>query len=153
MKRAEFAAELGITVDRLREEEMSFILSEGFDDIGREYETLGDWIARTPTTDPRDPVDGGRGSGTLGPEGGAITIRELQGRRHDMYAQAIREECSRQGYIGMDPRHIEAYMRIEHSTLDNLSRAQFRAEVGLCIQCVLAGGEVAAEEAAQSFAL
>jgi len=29
------------------------------------------------------------------------------------YQQAIREEIARQGHIGIDPRHVEAYMRME----------------------------------------
>ena len=52
-----------------------------------------------------------------------------------------------------DPRHIEAYMRVEHSTLDALSAAQFRHEVALAADCVKVGGIPLAECVAQSFGL
>lgn len=37
-----------------------------------------------------------------------------------MYQTMIREELAKMGRIGTDPRHVEAYMRLEHSTLDGL---------------------------------
>jgi hypothetical protein len=37
------------------------------------------------------------------------------------YQQAIREELARMGRIGVAPRHIEAFMRVEHSTLDGIT--------------------------------
>jgi hypothetical protein len=71
-----------------------------------------------------------------------------------MYQSLIREILARNGYVGRyDPRHVEAYMRIEHSTLDGLSRAQFAAEVEICRQCVDAGGPDGAERCARSFGL
>lgn len=69
------------------------------------------------------------------------------------YQNAVREELARQGRIGLDPRHIEAYMRLEHPTLDGLSRAQFSDEVSIGIACVDADGEDNAERCAQSFGL
>ena len=69
------------------------------------------------------------------------------------YYQAIREEIARQGHIGIDHRHVEGYMRLEHSTLDGLSRSQFSKEVNIGIQCVMADGEVNAEANAKSFGL
>jgi hypothetical protein len=51
-----------------------------------------------------------------------------------------------------DPRHIEAYMRLEHPTLDGLSRSEFGHEAYLAACCVDADPE-AAEELAQSYAL
>ena len=50
-----------------------------------------------------------------------------------------------------DARHIEAYMRAEHSTLDKLSPAAFRAEVRLACACVDEGGLEMAERIALSF--
>ncbi len=35
-----------------------------------------------------------------------------------------------------DWRHIEAYMRIEHGTLDHLTPRRFASEVAFCKQCV-----------------
>lgn len=50
-----------------------------------------------------------------------------------------------------DPRHVEAYMRVEHSTLDHLSPERFAAEVAVAVMCVTEGGEEMAERIAQSF--
>lgn len=69
------------------------------------------------------------------------------------YTRTIREELARQGKIGTDPRHVEAYMRLEHSTLDGLSRSQFKQEVAIGIACIEEGGILAAESCAQSFGL
>ena len=46
----------------------------------------------------------------------------------DRYQQIIREELAKAGHVGMDPRWIEGYMRLDHGTLDALSRAQFARE-------------------------
>ena len=54
---------------------------------------------------------------------------------------------------GYDPRHIEAYMRLQHATLNSLTRRQFTAEVRLCRACVDEGGIDAAKRCAQSFGL
>lgn len=52
---------------------------------------------------------------------------------------------------GYDPRHIEAYMRVEHSTLDGLSPSRFKAEAKLAAACVDEGGIEMAERIAKSF--
>jgi hypothetical protein len=52
-----------------------------------------------------------------------------------------------------DPRHIEGYMRLAHSTLDRLSARQFKREVDISIACIREGGKEAAERNAQSFGL
>lgn len=36
---------------------------------------------------------------------------------------------------GYDPRHIEAFMRLEYSTLDHLTPEKFRAEVAVAKLC------------------
>ena len=70
------------------------------------------------------------------------------------YQQTIREEMARMGFVGAaDPRHIEAYMRLEHGTLDGLSRWQFRDEVVVGLECIRQGGVEAAERCALSFGL
>jgi hypothetical protein len=66
------------------------------------------------------------------------------------YQRAIAVMKSAQGF---DPRHIEAYMRLQHSTLDGLSKAAFAREVRLCVECIKQGGLEAAERNAQSFGL
>lgn len=69
------------------------------------------------------------------------------------YYDRIRTEIAQQGAIGIDPRHVEAYMRLEHSTLDGLSGSQFSSEVGVGIACVRHEGLDIAERCAQSFGL
>jgi len=69
------------------------------------------------------------------------------------YQQSIREDLAKIGKIGIDPRHIEGYMRLEHGTLDALSVGQFLHEVKICSECVQHGGINAAESLAQSYGL
>jgi len=69
------------------------------------------------------------------------------------YRDSIRHEIARQGHIGIDPRHVEGYMRLEHSTLDGLNSAQFRREVSIGIECVIADGTTHAEILAKSYGL
>lgn len=52
-----------------------------------------------------------------------------------------------------DPRHIEAFMRSEHGTLDKLSRSRFKAEVYIASACVDEGGKDLAERIAKSYGL
>lgn len=52
---------------------------------------------------------------------------------------------------GYDPRHIEAFMRIEHGTLDHLTPARFAADVRIACACVDDGGPDFAESIAQSY--
>jgi hypothetical protein len=71
-----------------------------------------------------------------------------------MYQQMIRERLASMGYIGKyDPRHIEAYMRLEHSTLDGLSYAQFNKEIKTSMECVNLDGTENAESLARSYGL
>lgn len=83
-----------------------------------------------------------------------MTPLGLKPRRVSQYAEAIREDLAASGHIGKyDPRHIEGFMRLEHSTLDGLDARQFRAEVEVARQCVDLGGSDAAEECALSYGL
>jgi hypothetical protein len=50
-----------------------------------------------------------------------------------------------------DPRHVEAYMRIEHSTLDHLPLSRFRSEVRIACACIDQGGVDRAELLAKTF--
>lgn len=54
---------------------------------------------------------------------------------------------------GYDPRHIEAYVRLEYSTLNHLPRSTLRREAQIAMQCIDEGGKESAEELAQSFGL
>mgnify|MGYP001582168410 CR=1 FL=1 len=69
-----------------------------------------------------------------------------------MYQTMIRESLARSGHVGQyDPRHIEAFMRVERNALDALSARQFAREVSIARQCVDEGGRDTAERIAKSF--
>jgi len=69
------------------------------------------------------------------------------------YQEMIRQVLVSESCAGMDPRHIEAYMRVGHPTLDGLSYPEFRFEVAVAIECIAAGGVQGAEALAKSFGL
>ena len=52
-----------------------------------------------------------------------------------------------------DPRHVEAYMRVEHPTLDGLSAERFRAEVAIECSALTAALEAARAERPEDVAL
>jgi len=54
---------------------------------------------------------------------------------------------------GIDPRHIEAYMRLEHATLDGLTEQQFAQEIIVCAECARSSGADNAEALAESMGL
>lgn len=66
------------------------------------------------------------------------------------YQNLIKEMLNTRDY---DPRHIEALMRLQYSTLDHLTRDDFRREVALCAQCIDAMGKSAAEWNAKRYGL
>ncbi|MGH9887099.1 MAG: hypothetical protein ACREBE_16355 [bacterium] len=72
-------------------------------------------------------------------------------RRESPYAACIRVAPAMR--LDIDPRHVEAYMRLEHSTLNGLPIWQFNDEVKVAVECVLVGGVADAEALAQSFGL
>jgi hypothetical protein len=74
-------------------------------------------------------------------------------RRRSHYQQHIAERLALTGNIGIDPRHIEAFMRLEHPTLDGLSRGQFASEVDISAACVQQAGPAESEQLAESFGL
>ena len=80
------------------------------------------------------------------------TVRRYRG--NDMiqtyYQRIISKMRAAQGF---DPRHIEGYMRLQHSYLGELSKSAFAREVRLCVECIREGGVEAAERNAQSFGL
>ncbi len=69
------------------------------------------------------------------------------------YTTLIREYAALLGYAGTDPAHIEAWMRVEHGTLDALSPARFRAEVLVAIDCVRAAAAADNDALAASYGL
>jgi len=70
------------------------------------------------------------------------------------YAQYIREDMARLGLVGRhDPATVEAWMRLEHSTLDYLDARMFRKAVAEAIQCADASTTDENRELAESFGL
>lgn len=64
-----------------------------------------------------------------------------------LYAAAIERLAP-----GHDPAHIEAWMRLEHPTLDGLG-ARFAREVAVAVACIDAAGIAESDELARSFGL
>lgn len=52
-----------------------------------------------------------------------------------------------------DPRHIEAYVRLEYGTLSHLPIETLRREADIAAGCIAAGGVEEAESLAESFGL
>jgi len=52
-----------------------------------------------------------------------------------------------------DPRHIEAFVRLERPTLGSLSERTLKAEARIAARCVDEGGLEGAERLARSFGL
>ena len=69
------------------------------------------------------------------------------------YQQAIAQYLSKRGVIGVDPRHIEGFMRLQYSTLSHLDERTFNKEIRIGIECIKEGGKDAAERNAKSFGL
>jgi len=51
-----------------------------------------------------------------------------------MYQDMIRKELGAHGAAGIDPRHVEAFMRSKWGALDSLSPRQFRREIAVAIR-------------------
>ncbi len=52
-----------------------------------------------------------------------------------------------------DPRHIEAFIRVQYGTLDHLDRRMLEMESAIAAECITVGGLDEAEALAQSFGL
>lgn len=59
----------------------------------------------------------------------------------------------RKAALVADPRHVEAYMRLRHGTLDSLSKKLFENDVIVCVGVVNKVGPTEAEDIARSFGL
>lgn len=71
-----------------------------------------------------------------------------------IYQQMIREAMARTGHVGAaDPRHVEAWLRLDFGCLDSLSQAQFTEEVMIALQCIAAAPAADSEALAASFGL
>lgn len=70
------------------------------------------------------------------------------------WQEKIRLELAQQGHIERyAPRHIEAFIRIEHSTLDWMDKGRFALEVEIARKCIDAVGSETAEVCARSLGL
>jgi hypothetical protein len=69
------------------------------------------------------------------------------------YYERIKGYLSLLGREQVDPRHVEAYMRLEHPTLDGLTKYGFTQEVKIALQCIDASTPEDNESCAQSFGL
>lgn len=70
-----------------------------------------------------------------------------------MYQSSIKQHLNALGRPEIDPRHVEAWMRIGHSTLDGLSSSRFALEVDVAVKCIDAAGTRDAERLAASYNL
>jgi len=71
-----------------------------------------------------------------------------------IYTQYIREDLAALGLVGRhEPPIIEAWMRLEHGTLDGLSPARFRREVEMASACADASTTAENAAIAKSFGL
>ena len=52
-----------------------------------------------------------------------------------------------------DPAHVEAWMRLEHDTLDALDATRFASEVKAAVACVLEAGTEQTDQLARSYGL
>lgn len=68
------------------------------------------------------------------------------------YQQSIQKYLDSHGYKGVQPRHVEAYMRLERRTLDALTEEAFDQLAQECIMTVILD-EPLAEKLAQSYGL
>ena len=68
----------------------------------------------------------------------------------ETYAEMIRELAATMGHLGANVRWIEAWIRTEHPTMDHLSVADMRIEVGVALECIAEAGSEASEALALS---
>lgn len=69
------------------------------------------------------------------------------------YQKAIAQYLDKHKISGFDPRHIEAFMLLQYSTLSHLDARTFNKEIRIGIECIKEGGKDAAERNAKSFGL
>lgn len=70
--------------------------------------------------------------------------------RRAPYHNVIIKQLEKLGRTDIDPRHIEAFMRVQYRSLDALSDRDFFNEAKICIACVDQVGKEEAEKTARS---
>lgn len=71
----------------------------------------------------------------------------------NLYQKAIQKRIARLGLVGMDTRHVEAWMRSSRPTFDALSPAEFEAEVHMAVLSTLGADAHTNEALAKSYGL
>ena len=81
----------------------------------------------------------------------AADVEEMKAARMSYFQRSIVAK----GLVpaGVDPRHIEGYIRLQHSILGDLSWAMIRREVKIALGCIEEGGQEMAERNAVSYGL
>lgn len=67
------------------------------------------------------------------------------------YQEIIRETAAQLGHLGIDPRHVMAWLLLEHGTLDHLGHDDFARGVTTFAASGMTPAE--ADELAQSFGI
>jgi hypothetical protein len=88
--------------------------------------------------------------GRVRPKGGTAMPEPTMGEmaRWTFYQRFIAERTR-----DIDPRHVEAWMRLEHPTLDGLSRTAFTEAMYAALAAALDAGPEESETLAASFGL
>lgn len=73
--------------------------------------------------------------------------------RSQMYASAINATLVKIGRTDVSPVYVEAWMRVEHPTLDGLTAYGFAQEVEIAVDCVDHSTEAENLKLAQSYGL
>lgn len=76
-------------------------------------------------------------------------------KQKSIYQQMIAKSLARRKKLPpwLEPRHIEASMRLQYGTLDHLSRATFSREIAVGVDVCRQLGQAEADEMADSFGL
>lgn len=82
-----------------------------------------------------------------------ITFKGGRMRTSITYQSLVRNALKHRQLLGIDPRHVEAWMRSENRELDRLNVEQFSREVDLAIRLVASHGPKQSEQLALSFGL
>ena len=70
-----------------------------------------------------------------------------------MYSKLIRETVAKMGRIGANPRHAEAWMRLEYGTLDHLGGPTWDRAIREALACMDASTADENENLAKSYGL
>lgn len=80
-------------------------------------------------------------------------LSENYERGNSAYAPLIMRTAKKLGHPNVNPRWVEAFMRLEYPSLNGVSSERFDKEVKIAIECIDAVGPVKSERCAKSFGL